>query len=78
MFSLPADFLRARSAAAGIGVICSVGIFGAFLGPVWMGRMRDLSGSYQLGIVALAGPSIFASGIIFYVRRQSRKVPVTT
>lgn len=73
MFSLPADFLRARSAAAGIGIICSVGILGAFFGPVWMGRMRDLTGSYQLGIVALAGPSLFASGIIFYLRRQSRK-----
>jgi ACS family tartrate transporter-like MFS transporter len=77
MFSLPADFLTARSAAAGIGVICSVGILGAFLGPVWMGRMRDLSGSYQLGIVALAGPSLLASGIIFYLRRQSRNVRVT-
>ncbi len=73
MWSLPASFLKNRSAAAGIAAISSLGILGAFLGPVWMGRMRDLTGSYRFGLVTLAVPSLLAAGIMFLLRHTAGK-----
>jgi MFS transporter, ACS family, tartrate transporter len=74
MWSLPSSFLKNRAAAAGIAAISSMGILGAFFGPVCMGWMRDFTGNYQLGIVALAIPSFLAAVIIFSLRHTGSNV----
>ena len=58
IWSLPGSFLRDKSAAAGIAVISSFGQLGAFLGPIWIGRMRDATQSYSIGIMCLAIPTL--------------------
>lgn len=67
LWSMPSSFLKSKPAAAGIAAINSMGIVGGFLGPVWMGRARDITGSYQQGIITLAVPSLVAGAIMFFM-----------
>jgi MFS transporter, ACS family, tartrate transporter len=56
--------LSGRAAAVGIAAINTCGIIGGFLGPYWMGWMREATGGYALGIGALALPCLLAAGLI--------------
>jgi ACS family tartrate transporter-like MFS transporter len=73
LWSLPASFLTNKAAAAGIAVISSFGILGGFLGPVWMGRTKDMTGSYRFGLVSLAVPILIAAIIILFLRTETTK-----
>ena len=72
IWSLPASFLRDKSAAAGIAAISSLGIFGGFLGPIWMGRMRDATQSYSIGIMCLAIPTLVIAATALYMKKLAR------
>ncbi len=58
LWSLPANFLKGRSAAAGIAAINMIGIIGGFLGPYFMGFAKDLTGDYQKGLRLMALPML--------------------
>jgi MFS family permease len=62
-WSLPTAFLRGDGAAAGIGLINSVGNLGGFVGPYLMGWMQGASGDFRLGLRVLAA-SAMCSGIV--------------
>ncbi|MGC2638863.1 MAG: MFS transporter [Acidobacteriaceae bacterium] len=70
MWTIPPQFLRGRGCAAGIATINMIGIVGGFLGPVWMGRCRDLTGSYQKGMLTMAVPA-FASLVLIWMILRS-------
>jgi len=53
-WSLPTAFLRGSAAAAGIAFVNSVGNLGGFAGPYAIGFVRDLTGSFGAGLLALA------------------------
>jgi MFS transporter, ACS family, tartrate transporter len=72
IWSLPASFLRDKSVAAGIAAISSLGIFGGFLGPIWMGRMRDATQSYSIGIMCLAIPTLVIAATALYMKKLAR------
>jgi ACS family tartrate transporter-like MFS transporter len=62
-WSLPTAFLRGDGAAAGIGLINSVGNLGGFVGPFVMGWMQSASGDVRAGLRVLAASAI-CSGLI--------------
>jgi ACS family tartrate transporter-like MFS transporter len=72
-FAIPSSFLKARSAAAGIAVITTIGIVGGFTGPYWMGLMKDLTGTYQRGLITLAIPGFAAAAIMLAVRGNAHR-----
>jgi len=72
ILSLPGSFLRDKSAASGIAMICSLGIFGGFLGPIWIGRMRDVTQSYSIGIMSLAIPALLIPAAALLIKRLAR------
>jgi MFS transporter, ACS family, tartrate transporter len=72
-WSISTRFLTGRAAAAGIALMNMIGILGGFVGPYWMGLAKDLTGSYQRGLLTMAFPMIAGAGIMFYLRRQSLK-----
>ncbi len=76
-FAIPSSFLKAKSAAAGIAAITTIGIAGGFIGPYWMGLMKDLTGNYQRGLITLAVPSLVAAAIMLAVRRRAQRREVT-
>jgi MFS transporter, ACS family, tartrate transporter len=71
-WTIPPTFLSGRSAASGIATINSIGMLGAFVGPYLMGRARDLTGSYQRGLMFLALPCLIVIAIMLGMRRVQR------
>lgn len=77
--SVPTEFLAGRSAAAGIAAMNTITMFSGFVGPVWMGRVKDLTGSYDLGLRGLMIPSLAAAGVMYTLTRSlARKQPGPT
>jgi ACS family tartrate transporter-like MFS transporter len=73
--ALPTQFLAGRAAAAGIAAMNTITMFSGFVGPYWMGRMKDVTGSYQAGLRGLAVPALGAAALM-YVLTWSLKKPV--
>ena len=69
LWSLPASYVQGRAAAVGFALIGAVGVTGGFIGPYWMGFMRDLTGSYQRGLMTMALPMLLGAAIMLYLRR---------
>ena len=53
-WSIPTRFLTGAAAAGGFAFINSVGTFGGFAGPLMMGWLKDLTGSFSAGILGMA------------------------
>jgi nitrate/nitrite transporter NarK len=71
-WQLPTAFLRGDGAAAGIGLINSVGNLGGFVGPYVMGWAQGASGDFHLGLRVLAASAICSGLVVLAVRsRQS-------
>ena len=54
-WTLPTAFLSGSAAAGGIAIINSIGNLSGFAGPFVMGKMKDATGSYTIGLLAVAG-----------------------
>jgi len=54
-WQLPSTFLTGAAAAAGIGLINSIGNLSGFAGPYLTGWLKDLTGSFQTGMFVVAG-----------------------
>jgi nitrate/nitrite transporter NarK len=52
-WALPPMFLAGSAAAGGLALINAVGNLGGFAGPAMMGVLRDLTGSYNGGLLVL-------------------------
>jgi len=74
--AVPMEFLAGKAAAAGIAAMNTITMFSGFVGPYWMGVMKDATGSYQSGLRGLALPSLCAAGVMFVLAR-SLKRPVS-
>ncbi len=60
-WAMPTSMLSGAAAAGGIAFINSVGNLGGFVGPVLMGKFRDMTGDYRYGLFALAGMQLLAA-----------------
>lgn len=67
-WTIPPTFLSGKSAASGIATMNSIGMLGAFAGPYAVGRFRDLTGSYQLGLMLSALPCLGVIAIMLWMR----------
>jgi nitrate/nitrite transporter NarK len=63
-WTFPAAFLSGAAAAGGIALINSIGNLAGFAGPFAMGRIRDLTGSYTLGLLSLSTAGLIAMIIV--------------
>jgi ACS family tartrate transporter-like MFS transporter len=68
--AVPMQFLAGRAAAAGLAAMNTITMFSGFIGPYWMGRTRDLTGSYELGLRGLLVPSLGAALMMFVLTRS--------
>ncbi len=65
-WALPTLFLTGAAAAAGIGLVNSVGNLGGFVGPYLTGWAKDAFGNYSAGMVVLA-LSVLTYGVVLFV-----------
>ncbi|MCP3460460.1 MFS transporter [Bradyrhizobium sp. CCGUVB23] len=63
LYTMPQSFLTGAAAAGGIAFINSIGAFGAFVGPYMVGVLRDATGSFDIGMIAMAFILVVATGI---------------
>ena len=59
-WTLPTAFLSGSAAAAGIAIINSVGNLSGFAGPYAMGLIKDATGSFNAGLLLIAGLAVIA------------------
>jgi MFS transporter, ACS family, tartrate transporter len=76
-FSLPPSFLRSTAAASGIALCSTLGSLGGFFGPSLMGVLREGSGDYATGMVAVAIGFVLAALIVLAVGRALALRPST-
>ncbi len=55
LWTIPTRFLTGLAAAGGLAFINSVATVGGFVGPYAMGWLRDATGSFAAGLMAMAG-----------------------
>ena len=63
-WTFPTAFLSGAAAAGGIALINSIGNLAGFAGPFVMGRMKDLTGSYTVGLLSLSAVGLLAMAIV--------------
>jgi ACS family tartrate transporter-like MFS transporter len=73
--AIPMQFLAGRAAAAGLAAMNTITMFAGFVGPYWMGVMKDYTGSYQVGLRGLVLPYLLAAGTMFALTRSLARRP---
>ena len=68
--AVPTQFLAGRAAAAGIAAMNTITMFSGFVGPYWMGIIKDATGSYWLGLRGLILPSLSAAAAMLVLTRN--------
>jgi MFS transporter, ACS family, tartrate transporter len=63
-WTLPTAFLSGASAASGIAVINSLGNLSGFVGPYAVGYIKDQTGSYDGGLLLIAGLMLLAMVVV--------------
>ena len=76
--AVPMKFLAGRAAAAGLAAMNTITMFSGFVGPYWMGVMKDYTGSYQAGLRGLALPCLLAAVAMYVLTRNLARRPVAT
>lgn len=66
-WTTPDRALSLRARALGIAVINGTGMTGAALGPLLMGLMKDVTGSFNAGIYMVAGFLVLGAVIIAFI-----------
>ena len=54
-WTIPTRFLTGMAAAGGLAFINSIGTFGGFVGPYAVGWLKDRTGAFSAGVLAMAG-----------------------
>jgi ACS family tartrate transporter-like MFS transporter len=68
--AVPMQFLAGRAAAAGLAAMNTITMFSGFIGPYWMGRAKDATGDYNLGLRGLLVPSLIGAAVMFALTRN--------
>lgn len=74
VWTLPGEYLPPRLSAAGIAVLLSFGNISGAIAPQLIGILKDRTGSYEIGLLALAAPLISCVALVPLLRKRSRAV----
>ena len=72
LWSIPTMFLSGSAAAAGIATINSIGNLGGFVGPAMIGWIKDLTGSFQGGLIFVAALLVLSAILTLVLARSQR------
>jgi len=71
-WQLPPRYLSNAAAAAGIGLINTIGTLAGFLGPYATGWLHDMTGSYRVPMLGVAALMCMSSVTVLLVERKLR------
>lgn len=73
-WTIPTRFLTGLAAAGGLAFINSIGTLGGFAGPTTVGWLKDRTGSFSAGLLAMAGflvvATAMAASLKLFVRQE--------
>lgn len=69
-WQIPPTFLTGTAAAAGIGVINSIGNLAGFFAPYISGHFKDLTGSLQPGMIVASAFTLLSGVLVLVVRAR--------
>ncbi len=69
-WTLPTAFLSGSGAAAGIAIINAIGNLAGFLGPFAMGWLKDYTGSFMSGLLAIAASATVGLIVVLLFRHD--------
>lgn len=69
-WTIPSSMLTGAAAAGGLALINAVGGLAGFFGPFVVGAIKDATGSYSWGMVAIAGCALVAAVIVVALGEQ--------
>jgi MFS transporter, ACS family, tartrate transporter len=72
-YSLPSRYLTGAAAAGGIAFINSLGSLGGYAGPVLVGLLKDATGSFEPGTLAMAAMLAVAAGLTLLLKLLVRE-----
>jgi ACS family tartrate transporter-like MFS transporter len=72
MNALATELCRGRATALAVATFNMCGIAGGFVGPYWMGWMREVTGGYAVGIGSLCVTWLVGAGCIVWLTRARR------
>lgn len=67
-YSIPATFLSKQAAAGGIAFINAVGSLGGLVGPYAVGVLKDMTHSFNAGLIGMAGMLCLATVLTLILR----------
>ncbi|MGF6782018.1 MFS transporter [Paraburkholderia sp. GAS334] len=73
-WQLPPRYLSNAAAASGIGLINMIGTLAGFLGPYATGWLHDVTGSYRVPMLGVAGLMCLSAIMVLFVELTSRAV----
>ncbi len=73
VWAVPGEFLSGARAAAGIGLINSLGNLGGFVGPLLIGWIKEQSGSYFGGLDVVAAMMALSGFVMLAMRRKAER-----
>jgi nitrate/nitrite transporter NarK len=62
-FSIPQRFLTGAAVASGLAFINAVASIGGFVGPFVVGWLKDATGNFISGMIAMAGMLVLATAL---------------
>jgi len=71
-WALPSQFLTGFSAAAGIGLINSIGNLGGFIGPAIIGTMTQWTGSLRAGLAVIGICMLVSATLVLLLSTEAR------
>uniref|UniRef100_A0A9E8CT14 MFS transporter n=1 Tax=Bosea sp. NBC_00436 TaxID=2969620 RepID=A0A9E8CT14_9HYPH len=75
-WTIPGSFLSGSAAAAGIAAISSCGQFAGFVSPYAIGYLKETTGEFLYGLVAVAGMGLVGIALLLvYIRPEQVSVP---
>jgi ACS family tartrate transporter-like MFS transporter len=78
LWSMPTQFLSGSAAAAGIALINAMGsLIGGTIGPMVIGKLREISGDYSFGLYFVSGTLIVSAVICWMFGRRQTESSVT-
>ena len=66
--TIPSSFLTGAAAAAGLAGANAVGSLGGFVGPYLMGALKDATGGFTAGLLAIAASALVGAGIALMLK----------
>ncbi len=74
LFALCTESLSAQSSAVGIAQVCALGNVAGLVCPLLIGWMRDLTGSFALGLLPMVVLALVSAAVVPLVRLRTSRV----